>query len=560
MRLADAPRRPRTSARRTALPLPLPLPGWLPLAWLSLAGAAVPSAEDDVPSDAAARRAIAAATPAAEALHKVLRSRYGAPRALTPSAAPEAPVTGCALAGGSLRGAMLPVDEPRPTERYASLLQCGARRWLLTREDATAAGNASASSRPRRCWTTLARTQRADGSFTPPEVLLNCSMRMSHNTAFACAEATADGAPSSGRSRGSHGARLVAFGNALGFDGLFRAELDAGASGRGGLADLPPAEWQHRWGAPQQIIAADPARSGCVEMRPWLSARGCEYDGKLSLVSHDGRLLLYARANVNSPGGRHVQVASTRDRRGSAGWSAFRVLSFENYTLHPYNNIYYFAVTQRASPSRASHVPLLGVFPGVVNGVAGVFTSESGDGYRWTRPTLLLPSAHLIGLGPMAILMDGGRTSEQPADGLLRPPRRGRDASPSGSAQESAISLVVMHRVMAGGVTKGGAKAGAKGRPAAKPGTDPGRKLGAALETAILRAPPKSAAPAGQAAGPFFCHYAVDEAVAASVREDAASASDRPGVPDDSRSVSNEARKRRPASARAGRRLAAQFA
>ena len=277
----------------------------------------------------------------------------------------------------------------------------------------------------RRCWRVLARTRRADGSFSPACVLLNCSMAMGHNTAFTC----------------SNGHTLVAFGNSLGFGGILRSELRLDARsvrvGRDGVAPEP--SLMRRWSACVPIISSDAAISGCVEHRERFAGQ-CEYDGKLSVARLGARLFLYARANVNAPGGRHVLVSATRDLTGRRGWSRFLVVRFDGYRLEPDNNIYYLAA------AAAGGGRLVGFFPGLVDGVAGVFSCTSTNGYAWSRPKLELPSRQVYdrwgGADERSRRSNGGRVSEQPVDGLLRPARI--------DGARTAASLLVMYSVQMG--------------------------------------------------------------------------------------------------------------
>ena len=65
------------------------------------------------------------------------------------------------------------------SERFASVVFCIGRRLLLTR--------IMNESREDECWATLGREWLEQySSWSAPFALLNCSMRMSHNTAFTC--------------------------------------------------------------------------------------------------------------------------------------------------------------------------------------------------------------------------------------------------------------------------------------------------------------------------------------------------------------------------------------
>lgn len=77
-----------------------------------------------------------------------------------------------------------------------------------------------------------------------------------------------------------------------------------------------PFTWTHRGESRLQggEVVANGSLSSCYEERPHMRAWvGCDFDGKFSVVSHRGALLLYARANLDDGGARHVQVARSLD-------------------------------------------------------------------------------------------------------------------------------------------------------------------------------------------------------------------------------------------------------
>jgi len=140
-----------------------------------------------------------------------------------------------------------------------------------------------------------------------------------------------------------------------------------------------------------------------------------QFDSKLSVVRKFGHWLLYARANVQERGGRHVMVARSRGSSpvgGDDAWDPFQLVEIDGYDLTGPSNIYMMAV---------DHHPLfddmlLALLPvnmgqeGVVNGDGESFIalSLSCDGVRWSRLTPLLRT-----IGRQ------GRTYDQPVDGLL---------------------------------------------------------------------------------------------------------------------------------------------
>ena len=70
---------------------------------------------------------------------------------------------------------------------------------------------------------------------------------------------------------------------------------------------------------------------GCVENRQEFG-RHCEFDGRLSVVQHRSRFLIFARANLKASGGRFVQVATSRaDDPSSSGYGPFKLLNIAGY-------------------------------------------------------------------------------------------------------------------------------------------------------------------------------------------------------------------------------------
>ena len=90
------------------------------------------------------------------------------------------------------------------------------------------------------------------------------------------------------------------------------------------------------WSEPELVNGGGPSTK-CIEKRSAFREHGCEFDGKLSLVWHDGALLMYARANFAADhGARHVQVARSED--GGATWLPFQVCEIDGYEITSENN------------------------------------------------------------------------------------------------------------------------------------------------------------------------------------------------------------------------------
>jgi hypothetical protein len=157
------------------------------------------------------------------------------------------------------------------------------------------------------------------------------------------------------------------------------------------------------------------SHSGCVERRVEVEGKGlypgkdaesraCEFDGRLSLVFHRQRWLLYARSNPSVRGHRFVQVASSRsDRLGSGGdgkgggskggggkgdgsfFSRFRPVHLRGYNEYD-GDVYYFLVQQNpVTPGT-----LLATFPLYHERAGCVAIAASQDGINWGPPTPLL--------------------------------------------------------------------------------------------------------------------------------------------------------------------------
>ena len=158
--------------------------------------------------------------------------------------------------------------------------------------------------------------------------------------------------------------------------------------------------------------------SRCYEKRSNMQWLGCDFDGKLSVVSHHDSLLLYARANLREDGARHVQVARSMDQGQS--WSPFQVLEIDGINgTRRSTNIYYFQVTSlpishrrwtrdRKVNGRPASSTLVALMPATFchderdeehescKFAGGVFASFSDDGVRWSRPESLLEASSAL--------------------------------------------------------------------------------------------------------------------------------------------------------------------
>ena len=136
------------------------------------------------------------------------------------------------------------------------------------------------------------------------------------------------------------------------------------------------------WEPPTLAIRGDHA--GCVDRRLRTGYRGCEYDGRLSVVHFRGRHWLYARANLREcapTGGRFVHVATSADARQ---WSPFQLLTIDGY--HPDSGDIYFFAAQRSPVDDDS---LLALFPLSQPAGGCIAAAFSADGVRWTAPLKL---------------------------------------------------------------------------------------------------------------------------------------------------------------------------
>ena len=155
-------------------------------------------------------------------------------------------------------------------------------------------------------------------------------------------------------------------------------------------------------GKPTQVLLADWKLSNCFEASNGRSTGLCRYDSKPSVVAWRGALWLFVRANVDTPGGRHVQVSRRPglDPTSAGVWPRLKTLHFNGYKIKKSNNIYFFPVRVdewadellRALPryggatrTRVSARPRLTrvrvpAVAAVIEGVGAVYSSRSRDG------------------------------------------------------------------------------------------------------------------------------------------------------------------------------------
>lgn len=157
----------------------------------------------------------------------------------------------------------------------------------------------------------------------------------------------------------------------------------------------------HTWTAPRLLVSA--VHPGCVDNRLRAGyGAGCEYDGRVALVHHRGRYLLFTRANLDEcqgRGGRFVQVTSSAD---TVTWSPFSLVAIAEYSP-PSGDIYFFAV--QTSPTNPDQ--LIALYPLSQPPRGCICVSFSNDGSRWTR------ARSLVGCRPKM----NGRTDVHPVMG-----------------------------------------------------------------------------------------------------------------------------------------------
>lgn len=153
----------------------------------------------------------------------------------------------------------------------------------------------------------------------------------------------------------------------------------------------------------RMVASANKSSSQCREKVSYMQKKypeRCAFDGKLAVAL--GGKFVYARENKCLRGGRSLQVLVN---------DSFRSLEIDGVDpLRADNNVYYIVVT-------AFRDELFGVLPGVVQGEAGVFLTNSHDGIRWSRPELLVRSQILRAWRTPDHVVDDLRVTNQ---GLLR--------------------------------------------------------------------------------------------------------------------------------------------
>jgi hypothetical protein len=215
------------------------------------------------------------------------------------------------------------IDEADCTERYHVLLHCGRSSYLFSRVEhfpPPTPGNREPEPIDQ---IVMRRAPQSSSSFDRMQTAVNGSLGLAQNAALLC----------------SHDERELL---------LYGGEGQAGRPDSGihrTAARLPRAAAAFaplQWAQPVLAASAAAKRSGCVDRR--LHAF-CEFDGKSSAVRLDGVTYLFARANLQSPGGRHVQVSVSAD--GVAGWSRFRPLEIDGVAVgRRETNIYFWVRRQ----------------------------------------------------------------------------------------------------------------------------------------------------------------------------------------------------------------------
>ena len=344
------------------------------------------------------------------------------PRPMTLCAACRAADASQATAAGTCpsiahasQGRALRLADVDCTERYAQLVRCAGRTWLFSRIEHFDEEESGLEPQPhtqliaRELLPSATAPGTRDASppptFAPVLLALDDDrpLKLSSNAAVTC---TDDG-------------DLLLYGGG------------EGGSGVAWLVGQPPPPSGSRtaaggdgfrWSRPMVAWSSNKSQTRCVEARPHLPEL-CEYDGKLSILRHGGKVLAFTRSNLYAHGGRHVQMSSSLSSR--EGWSPFEQLSFEGYAAAPANNLYYAAVRSvPMSPSLCEDV-LLGLFPGAINGRGGVYASVSADGVHWGELRRIFPSE----------IHASWRTADHPVEGALD------------SSAATQLSIVIEHHV-----------------------------------------------------------------------------------------------------------------
>lgn len=259
-----------------------------------------------------------------------------------------------------------------PTARYPSLVHCSGTLWLVS----TVHGVGPRVDVRALNWTdrdSALRLSRAHSTSTGRQKWPLHDGNMAGNAGAACAAdgrtlILIGGVGVGGEARDDHGGRGVGLQRAtaeLAAEGMSSSSAaaaaispSAAAISLSSSAAAGDAVW--RWAPRGEVVnTGDAHATGCTEKRGDGGMRGCEFDGKVSLVraGHGSVLYMYARANLERRGGgRHVQVARSDD--DGLHWSRWQLLDLAGYRTSPANNIYYFNVQE--APWWADVRPYLG--------------------------------------------------------------------------------------------------------------------------------------------------------------------------------------------------------
>ena len=207
----------------------------------------------------------------------------------------------------------------------------------------------------------------------------------------------------------------------LGIGGREHVRADIKPAPRGVSALFSLSREDANAGGWARLFSGVTGKMGCVEARA-KTKYVCEFDGRMSVAVHRGRLFLYARANLHaSAGGRFVQVTSVSTEalrqvlctRNASHWrwDEWRLVDFQGSYSHVHArksaNIYFMAVNQNP----ADRGSLLGMFPVREGDVAYIAIALTCDGVRFSAVHPVLAS----GLGSEA-----GHSRDHPVDGFVR--------------------------------------------------------------------------------------------------------------------------------------------
>lgn len=304
---------------------------------------------------------------------------------------PASSSSACPKLEGSAKSRRLSLDEVDCTERYVSVVRCAGKTFMFSRVEHYPHPTPR-EPEPEPLYSWIVRLKQPAGAYSEAIAASSPAVqKMGVNAALVC----------------EHG-QLVALG---GENRVTRSVANA-------------SNYPLRWSSPTLAFTGDKRTTGCVEERP---REGCEYDGKISSVKLHGRTLVFTRSNLNSAGGRHVQMASSADGHGS--WARFQQLTFSGYTTRAHNNIYFFSARAVPLPLTGTRHDrlLLATFPAAIEGLGGVYCSVSFDGVHWAAPRRVMESK----------VLPAWRTTDHPVDG----------ESSSRGREEGKVSVVLEHNV-----------------------------------------------------------------------------------------------------------------